>query len=203
VSPSRAGSSVRGGATGSPPPLGRKNHRGSLASPAVSGVSFEPVWGAVGPRPPASRSAKSSSILARLALLPFWLASPGVSGPATALGGGGVGCGGLDSSARVLRIDARISSRSLPAVLSKLLIPHLALGASGQRGALPPLPLCKSKTMAMAQRRILDARHRMPRHLAGLGPGRGGGGGGEASKVSRRPSEWVMFTSNHLRRTSR
>src|SRR5262245_28649247 len=130
IRPSREGRDRSGGsgnACGSRPPLGRKNHSGSFWSAGAASVAsmLGDTRGAV-PRPPASRSAKSSSIFAAAAGPPL----PNTEAPEFACTKGCAASGGVDSSASVLRIEARISSRFLPAVLSKLLIPHLTLGPS-------------------------------------------------------------------------
>src|SRR5262245_17857627 len=132
ISPSREGRDRSGGSgntCGSRPPLGRRNHSGSFCSADAASAAAEPGDGSGAvPRPPASRSARSSSIFAAAAGPPL----PNAEALEFACTRGCAASGGVDSSASVLRIEARISSRFLPAVLSKLLItaPHTrALGS--------------------------------------------------------------------------
>src|SRR5262245_13555817 len=148
---------------------------------------------------------------------------------ASAAGGSGVGAGG--SSARLLRIDERISSRLLVAVGSGLLIPHLYSHATPYVPGPPDLVRCHLRSRNPSPRHSIadtGALHQQarcrPSTTLGIGAAAGparpaprqktgkprlaaylvgrGSGGGAASMTSRRPSPWVMEMSNHLRRTS-
>ena len=127
----------------------RKNHSGSLPSlPASAGLAAppgsEPGSGGVGPLLSGARSSEKSSSSAAPLTGPFSApasladnspsSSPSVSAGAFGSGVAGAGIGAalrcsLEASPpspdRVLRIDARISSRLLAPVASGLLIPHL------------------------------------------------------------------------------